>query len=93
VSFSLDTIGGEFTPGGSVCPPHPKYCAYLCFSHETYGVAVIPTSLWSASQYHEGYIISYFYFFSASSFSFHASVFFFFKVICGSKLVRGRLVR
>mmetsp|Transcript_32140 Transcript_32140/g.46332 ORF Transcript_32140/g.46332 Transcript_32140/m.46332 type:complete len:494 (-) Transcript_32140:2389-3870(-) len=31
-----------------------KYCAYLCYSHPTYGVATVPTSLWRAAQTAEG---------------------------------------
>ena len=52
--YTLSMIGGEFAIGGSLCPEYPKNCAYLCFSHELYGVAAVPKSLWLASQKHEG---------------------------------------
>jgi SAM-dependent methyltransferase len=32
----------------------PKFCSYLCFSHQLYGTAVVPISLWRAAQKAEG---------------------------------------
>ena len=32
------------------CPSHLRSCAYLCYAHDSYGVAVVPTSLWKVSQ-------------------------------------------
>lgn len=62
----LDELGGEFysfAPGaGTVgqtaasCAPMPKdqrACAYLCFSHPSYGAAVVPESLWKTAQQKE----------------------------------------
>jgi hypothetical protein len=90
VNYSLEVIGGEFTRGGSICPPHPKNCAYLCFSHETYGVAVVPNSLWSASQLHEGIsnMLT-----KHAFFCFPHSVFNILKATCGNKSDRGRPAR
>ena len=50
IATPLPELGGENTPGGSTCPAHLHACSYLCFSHDSYGVAVVPRSLWHASQ-------------------------------------------
>lgn len=55
VTYSVDTplseLGGEFSSAKS-CQPMKKQqaCAYLCYSHPSYGAAVVPTSLWSTAQ-------------------------------------------
>jgi SAM-dependent methyltransferase len=49
-NMSLENIGAEFHRDGSLCPKYIKSCAYLCFSHITYGVAVVPRSLWLQAQ-------------------------------------------
>ena len=52
IDEKLESTGGENGP--SSCPPHLRSCAYLCYSHDSYGVAVVPTSLWKVSQKAEG---------------------------------------
>jgi len=37
-----------------VPPASAEVCAYLCYSHPTYGTAVVPFSLWHAAQVAEG---------------------------------------
>jgi hypothetical protein len=66
INLPLALVGGEHTRLNSstttplnsetlcVSPAHPKRCAYLCYSHPTYGAAVVPTSLWQAAQQAEG---------------------------------------
>jgi hypothetical protein len=48
--MSLSAIGGEYNKEKSLCPKFMKYCAYLCFSHISYGVAVVPKKLWQQAQ-------------------------------------------
>ena len=45
-----------FGDGHAKCvrPARPDTCAYLCYSHPTYGTAVVPISLWQAAQKAEG---------------------------------------
>ena len=54
VTFAADmavsSIGGEYHRDGSLCPKFMRYCAYLCFAHVSYGVAVVPRSLWHQAQ-------------------------------------------
>lgn len=41
-----------------------KACAYLCYSHPSYGTAVVPHSLWHAAQNAEGKYLHYLKFYS-----------------------------
>ena len=52
LSMVLPRSGGENSHGASLssCPPHLRSCSYLCYSHDSYGVATVPTSLWKVSQ-------------------------------------------
>jgi hypothetical protein len=64
IDAPLSEVGGEHSykrnastsSSGEACipPAHPKRCAYLCYSHPTYGTAVVPKSLWLAAQRAEG---------------------------------------
>lgn len=60
VTFAIDmplpSIGGEYHRDGSLCPKFMRQCAYLCFSHLSYGVAVVPRSLWQQAQYVEAQV-------------------------------------
>ena len=44
---SKNNVNGDNNDG---CPSHLRSCAYLCYAHDSYGVAVVPTSLWKVSQ-------------------------------------------
>lgn len=50
--------GQQISPAkeSALCPPpaNPDYCSYLCFSHASYGSAVVPLSLWKSAQQAEG---------------------------------------
>mmetsp|Transcript_21399 Transcript_21399/g.50876 ORF Transcript_21399/g.50876 Transcript_21399/m.50876 type:complete len:413 (-) Transcript_21399:165-1403(-) len=54
-SFSITEVGGRHG-----CDPsldtwnNPFICAYLCYSHQDYGVTVIPKTIWHAAQEQEG---------------------------------------
>lgn len=54
-SFSITDLGGRHG-----CEPsldtwnNPFVCAYLCYSHQEYGVTVIPKTIWYAAQEQEG---------------------------------------
>ena len=52
VTFTMYLIGGENSPGSGLrsCPSHLRSCSYLCYSHDSYGVAKVPLSLWKVSQ-------------------------------------------
>jgi len=56
VDWQLSDLGGEHLAStGRTCPEHLRTgsapaCAYLCFAHDTYGVAVVPKALWAVSQ-------------------------------------------
>lgn len=59
ISTPLERVGGEYPralSGATQCTPpaNPKFCAYLCYSHNTYGTAIVPLSLWRAAQAAEG---------------------------------------
>jgi len=63
-TIQLDTpitlIGGEHSTKIAnktlLClpPTNPYFCSYLCYSHQDYGVAVVPKSLWYHAQLAEG---------------------------------------
>ena len=54
-SFSIADLGGRHG-----CDPpldtwnKPFICAYLCYSHQQYGVAIVPKTIWYAAQEQEG---------------------------------------
>lgn len=50
INMPLASIGGEHHRHGSLCPKFMRHCAYLCFAHLSYGVAVVPRSLWQQAQ-------------------------------------------
>ena len=50
IDMPLISIGGEYHRQGSLCPKFMRHCAYLCFAHLSYGVAVVPKSLWRQAQ-------------------------------------------
>ena len=58
INTPFNSIGGDITKlidsewQQSKCNPlaNPSYCAYLCYSHNTYGTAVVPISLWKLAQ-------------------------------------------
>jgi len=53
VDTLLTDVGGEYgREFADACPPPTKgkFCAYLCYSHPSYGTAVVPKALWSAAQ-------------------------------------------
>lgn len=61
IHVPLTLVGGEHpktidTMSEKRCEPpaHPKTCAYLCYSHNSYGTAIVPISLWKAAQSAEG---------------------------------------
>jgi len=49
-------ISTATTSVDGLCPPpaNPEFCSYLCFSHISYGSAVVPISLWKSAQQAEG---------------------------------------
>jgi hypothetical protein len=57
IDAPLDALGGEHSQikNKTLCnpPTNPKFCSYLCYSHNAYGVAVVPTELWRAAQFAE----------------------------------------
>jgi hypothetical protein len=63
IDTPLDQVGGEHTKIKATVKSsktgHPSdkpltYTAYLCFSHPSYGTAVVPKSLWHSAQTAEG---------------------------------------
>lgn len=56
LDIPIEFIGGEHSIKNkenktSCLPPtNPKFCSYLCYSHQDYGVAVVPFSLWNHAQ-------------------------------------------
>ena len=54
--WPLSQVGGEHDAAkGHSCPNHLKTgpepaCGYLCFAHDSYGVAAVSKALWSVSQ-------------------------------------------
>ena len=54
-TFDMNTplalTGGENNANtNNICPSHLRSCSYLCYAHDSYGVAAVPTSLWKVSQ-------------------------------------------
>jgi hypothetical protein len=55
VTYAIDTplseLGGEYKDQNA-CDTVTKtgFCSYLCYGHREYGVAVVPSALWSAAQ-------------------------------------------
>ena len=61
LDVSIEFIGGEHSTKSKenttlLCEPptNQAFCSYLCYSHEDYGVAVVPKSLWQHAQSAEG---------------------------------------
>jgi len=53
IDLPIHLVGGEHDQHYSALF-EPKYCAYLCYSHHSYGTAIVPKSLWRAAQKAEG---------------------------------------
>lgn len=61
-TFEVDTafekLGGalDCRPSDTGPPSKLSYCAYLCYSHPDYGVAMVPRSIWTEAQRSELHI-------------------------------------